>query len=340
MRLSKRFGFSVLVAFCVLAPHVLAPGMVSAQERPLEIPDRIAEVRELIDQRFKEMDLLQQHLNAATDDQNTARIEKLREDIAAVRDEIDDLRELEQMLIELQSKDGRPPRSNGTRFGGSEEERAILGSEPALDVGPGSGRDRNPASGANQKPELARPRGDTRGMEEEAAGRPRGKPQKPELAGGRNPRRPADRARPQGVERDARGKPTSPKLRALETSYRALVEAGDMDLAAEVLIKIRLEKKRLEDLVKKEEREQREREKGRRNGASPDGAAGGRGGGIGLDDGPRSQTPDRGRGAGSRPDGPGSRPMTVEEIEDAIRQLQEQLDQLRERQENGGGARR
>jgi hypothetical protein len=298
---------SVVPAFC--------------QDEPVKpVGERLDEVRATMDEAYANIATLQQHLNNATDAKDESRIEKLREEIDYAWTEIERLKSLEEMLLDLKEKeaavkDGRPRRAVG---GGRREfdNDTSSGSNPprnsgfVMDDGTTGDPFRNDTS-TGERPRRAMPGGE----KENELGPPPRRPksqERPVRAGG-PVQSPAGAGQP--------GAPlTSKKLTQLQASYDSLIEAGETKLAEKVLKSIETEKQRL----LKEAKEQAERE-GRNNreprGEQQPGRNGGGGGGL------ASTEPAAGSGGKSKEE-------LIRELEDLIRQLQEENRELRDKKDN------
>ncbi len=323
----------VRIGICLLAILWLTVPVLCQDEPVKPVSERLDEVRASIDEGYANIATLQQHLNNATDAKDQTRIEKLREEIDYSWTDIERLKELEDMLQDLKDKedalnDGKPRRAMAGGRGGFNSDTST-GSEGARESGfmmdDGSSGDpfHSDSSTGGEGPKRAMPGAENDNEAGPDVSRPPPKPrERPQRSfGGGAPRDATPGAKPPVAPL------TSKKLKQLEASYRALIEAGELELAEKVRESMEVELKRLTNEFLEKENEE-SKNKSRQNERSPkgDGQPGQGGGGL------------AGTEPGDPPPAAGtkrkSREELIKELEDLVQQLQEENKELREKNEN------
>ena len=304
---------------CVLlAIGFAAVAQAQTDDQRRSITERLTEVQEMIDREITTISALEKQLNQAVDDNDASRIKTLNEEIKASWDRVQTLKELKRSIEEL--LDGfhevRPDsgfRSSGGGDGAFSRDNSTLDKPRALgflnDDGETTGaaeRLANPRR--KERPSLARPRGELRKPDPsgEQAGADRDRSR-------RDP--PPERAVPGGGDRPPAGDTagdgkrtgnTSARLESLRRSHSELIAAGEFDLAARIMELIREEKQQLADARQNQADDRTPPRRGAGGGASTEpGKAGGR-------------------------RNPPGRPATEDALDQTVRDMQKELDRLRD----------
>lgn len=301
----------ILFAVVGITLFALASGPAFArQETEQTVEEQLMDVRRKLDEEYERVGSLQNHLDEAEKAKNDNRVKFLQKDIEDTWKVIDELKQMEEYLVARQEKE------------------AGKGGRPTPPVRAGGARpfDRDTSTGSpeDKEPGIIT---DT-GMEEEAESRseiekrprPKDGPARPDRAGGpATGRTGGDNSNdfPAPGDRGDLLPAESPKLRSLRQSYEAMVNAGEMELAEKIMLKIRAEEKRLQDEWQEQQRAREQREKERRNPK--------RGGGGGP---PMA-------GSDELPSGSASNDR-LRELEERLKRLEEENRRLKEEREKDG----
>ena len=250
----------ILFAVVGITLFALASGPAFArQEKEQTVEEQLMDVRRKLDEEYERVGSLQNHLDEAEKAKNDNRVKFLQKDIEDTWKVIDELKQMEEYLVARQEKEagkgGRP--TPPVRAGGARPFDRDTSTGSPDEKEPGIISDVGIEDEAESRSEI------------EKRPRPKDGPARPDRAGGPGSggiRGGSSNDFPAPGDRGDLIPEESPKLRSLRQSYEAMVNAGEMELAEKIMIKIRAEEKRLKDERQEQEQRAREqREKERRN---------------------------------------------------------------------------